>query len=248
RFWPEMQTLGEDFWKHAGQFKQVVPVFTNVVFDTSQGHANAVFPHMFAWLDCILELMRTHPETLFVLRAHPDESRLGKESRESVAAWVSQNAVQTLPNVQFVGAEEYFSSYELIQRSKFVMIYNSTIGLEAAILGSAVLSGGRARFTQLPTVFFPQTVRAFRRQAEQFLTAESLVVPPEHRANARRFLFYQIFRSSLPFGEFLEQDGIWTGYVRLKSFTWQDLLTGHSDTLRIVSSGILQGSPFLLDT
>jgi hypothetical protein len=248
RFWPEMQTLGDEFWKRAGQFKQVVPVFTNVVFDTSQGHANVVFSHMFAWLDCVLELVRAHPETLFVLRAHPDESRAGKESRESVADWVKRNAVQTLPNVQFVGAEEYFSSYELIQRSKFVMIYNSTIGLEASILGAAVLTGGRARFTQLPTVFFPQTERAFRRQAEQFLTAESVMVPPEHRANARRFLFYQIFRSSLPFGDFLEQDGIWPGYVRLKPFEWKDLRPDRSNTFRIVSSGILKNTPFLLDT
>ena len=66
----------------------MVPVFTNVIFDTSQPHSNVVFPHMFAWLDCVLELVRAHPETLFVIRAHPDEIRPGKESRESVAQWV----------------------------------------------------------------------------------------------------------------------------------------------------------------
>jgi hypothetical protein len=36
RFWPEMQPLSEEFWQRARQFKQIVPVFTNVVFDTSQ--------------------------------------------------------------------------------------------------------------------------------------------------------------------------------------------------------------------
>ena len=55
------------------------------------------------------------------------------------------------------------------------MVYNSTIGLEASLIGAPVLCGGRARFTQLPTVFFPQTPEAFRRQAEDFLAAEKVV-------------------------------------------------------------------------
>ena len=246
-FWPDMQTLDEDFWETANQFKQIVPIFTNVVFDTSQGHANTVFPTMFAWLDSILELMRMHPDTYFVIRAHPDENRPGKESRESVEDWVERRGIKELPNVLFVGPNQPFSSYELIQHAKFVLIYNSTIGLEASIMGAAVLSGGRARFTQLPTVFFPQSQAEFIRTARSFLLAEAVPPPEEHRLNARRFLYYQLFRSSLPFGDFLEEDGIWKGYVRLKKWEWQALLPERSATLRVISSGILNGTPFFME-
>jgi hypothetical protein len=127
RFWPEMQQLSPEFLKTLEGFKQVVPVFTNVIFDTSQGHANRVFSDMFAWLDSVLDVIKAHPETFFVIRAHPDETRPGKESLESVAMWVQKNNVTALPNVQFVDSRQFFSSYELIQRSKFVMVYNSTI-------------------------------------------------------------------------------------------------------------------------
>ena len=247
KFWPEMHSLGDGFWQKAAQFQQVVPVFTNVVFDTSQGHANVVFPDMFAWLDCVLEMIRAHPETYFVIRAHPDELRPGKESRESVSAWVKQKSVASLPNVLFVGPEERFSSYELIRRSKFVMVYNSTIGLEASILGLPVLSGGKARFTQIPTVFFPRSQLAFRQQAETFLAAGRLEAPPEHRRNARRFLFYQLFCSSLPFDRFLEEDGVWQGYVRLKPFDWSALLPGQSPAMRAIADGILKSKPFLIN-
>lgn len=248
RFWPEMQSLGPEFWQRADKFKQIVPVFTNVVFDTSQGHANVIFPHMFAWLDCVHDLARSNPDTFFVIRAHPDESRPGKESRETAAQWVERTGIARLPNVLFVGPDEYFSSYELIQRSKFVMIYNSTIGLEASILGTPVLSGGKARFTQIPTVFFPKSMQSFQRQAQAFLEAERVISPPEHRVNARRFLYYQIFCSSLPFNDFIEEDGIWRGYVRFKPFDWQALSPENSQSLRIISSGILKGTPFLLET
>ena len=247
RFWPEMKNLDPEFLETVARFKQVVPVFTNVVFDTSQGHANVVFPQMFAWLDAVLAIIRAHPETYFVIRAHPDETRPGKESRESVLKWVVKNEVHKLPNVLYVDSREYFSSYELIQRSKFVMVYNSTIGLEASLMGVAVLCAGKARFTQIPTVYFPTTPQEFGQRAEEFLSADRVVPPPEHRVNARRFLYYQLFKSSLPMGEFIEEDEIWRGYVRFKKFDLDDLTPARSPAVAAIVEGIQNDGSFLLD-
>jgi hypothetical protein len=148
KFWADMKGLDESFLQKASQFKQIVPVFTNVIFDTSQPHANTVFEDMFDWLDLVLEVIKEHPETLFVIRAHPDETRVRKASRETVAGWVEARKVTDLPNVIFVSPQETLSSYELILKSKFVMVYNSTIGLEASIMGMPVLFAGKARFKQ----------------------------------------------------------------------------------------------------
>ncbi len=245
RFWPEIQPLGETFWQRASTFRQIVPVFTNVVFDTSQGHANTIFPHMFAWLDQVHDLARSHTDTFFVIRAHPDEQRPGKESRESVKEWVTSSGISSLPNVLFVEPQEYFSSYELIQRAKFVMIYNSTIGLEAAILGAAVLSGGKARFTSLPTVYMPDSQEDFCLKAEELLQADKNSPPEEFRLNARKFLYVQLFQTSLPFGEWLEEDGVWPGFVALKPFGWRSLLPENTQTMQIILDGILNDQPFL---
>jgi hypothetical protein len=246
QFWPEMTRLDETLLKRMESFTQVVPIFTNVIFDTSQPHANVIFTDMFSWLDQVLTVIKAHPETLFVIRAHPDESRPGKASQESVAEWVQERGVDSLPNAVFVKPDEYFSSYEMIQRAKFVMIYNSTIGMEAAIMGAPVLCAGKARFTQLETVFFPQTRAEYMAQLEEFLTSEKVSAPEVHRLNARRFLYFQLFRTSLPFDHFLEPDGIWPGFVRLKDFSPQDLLPEHSPTLKAISEGLLQGGNFLL--
>lgn len=247
RFWPEMRSLDADLLQRIADFKQVVPVFTNVIFDTSQVHANVAFEHMFAWLDQVLEIIRAHPETIFIIRAHPDEDRPGKQSRESVAEWAARNQVERLPNVHFVPPKEYFSSYELIQRSKFVMVYNSTIGLEAAIMGAAVLCGGKARYTQLPTVFLPDSPEAHRQAAEEMLAAERITVPPEFQQNARRFLYYQLFRASLPFEHLLTQD-LTPGFVRLRrSVTWQDFTPQRSPSIQALVNGLLHGGDFLLE-
>ncbi len=244
RFWADIKGLDEAFLQKAAQFKQIVPLFTNVIFDTSQPHANTVFEDMFQWLDVALEAIRAHRETLFVIRAHPDELRVRKSSRETVQEWVTRNRVEAEPNVVFVSPTETLSSYELIQKSKFVMIYNSTIGLEASIMGAAVLCAGKARFTQYPTVFFPQSVEAYRSELERFLTAEKIEVPTEFRRNARRFLYYQLFRTSLPFGDFLEPS-VRTTQSRLKTFTLKALL--EAQAVRAILNGILNNGDFLLD-
>ena len=243
KFWADMKGLDESFLQKAAGFKQIVPVFTNVIFDTSQPHANTVFEDMFDWLDLALEVIRQHRDTLFVIRAHPDELRVRKASRETVAAWVEASGADKEPNVIFVGPKETLSSYELISKSKFVMVYNSTIGLEASIMGAPVLCAGKARFTQYPTVFFPQTVEEVRRKMKDFLAADAIDVPLEFKRNARRFLYYQLFRTSLPFGEFLEPS-VRTTQTRLKPFELEEL--ARADAVKVIMEGVLEGGDFML--
>jgi hypothetical protein len=245
KFWPDMKKLDESFLQKAAQFKQIVPIFTNVIFDTSQPHANVVFEDMFAWLDKVLEAIRAHPETLFVIRAHPDETRVRKSSRETVEDWVTRREVRKEANVVFVGPKETLSSYDLIQRSKFVMVYNSTIGMEATLLDVPVLCAGKSRFTQYPTVFFPRTVDGHIAKMEELLNAEKIGVPLEFKRNARRFLYYQVFRSSLPFENFLEPS-VRTTQTKLKSFDLNQLLPENSRAMATIFDGLLNDGDFLM--
>jgi hypothetical protein len=247
RFWQGMRVLDQQFLDKAAGFSQIVPIFTNVIFDTSQPHSNTLFPEMFTWLDRVLEVIQRHPETLFVIRAHPDELRPGsaKQSRETVRDWVKLRQVQAYPNVVFVDAVEYFSSYELIQKSKFVMVYNSSIGLEASILGSPVLAAGRSRYTQYPTVHYPDSAGAYFDLLENLLTEADVTAPEEHRQQARRFLYYQLYKTALPFGEYLSEAHR-PGMVLLKKFDVDKLMPENSIAIQTILNGIQNQTPFIL--
>ena len=134
----------------------------------------------------------------------------------------------------------------MIQRAKFVMVYNSTIGLEASILGAAVLSAGKARYTQYPIVFFPESQVVYRRVLDEFLSAEKIDALPEHRHQARRFMYYQLFRTSLPFDSFLEVTEQ-RGYVRLACFNLRSFSPQNFPAIRAVLDGFLAGGDFLLE-
>jgi hypothetical protein len=243
QFWNEMRDLPEELVQKAARFKQVVAVFSNVIFDTTQIHANVVFTDMFAWLDTLLEVSKAHPETFFVLRAHPDEARPGKSSRESVAMWFEQKAA-TLSNLSFIPPQERISSYELIRLSKFVLTYNSQIGLEAMLMGIPALGAGQAPFVDYKTVFFERNREAYLQRLESFLASARIEIPQEAVKRTRRFMYYRYYRFSLPFGAFIESTAP-IGYVRLKNFSWKAL--DKSPTALALQDGLLHSKRFELD-
>ncbi len=244
RFWPEMEPLPGDLLERMRRHRQTAAVFTNVIFDTSQVHANVVYADMFAWLDDVRQAAAENPDTLFVFRAHPDEDRPGKESRESVTAWVRERKLLELPNTAFYGPADPLSSYELIHRAKLVLVYNSSIGLEASILGAPVLCAGRARYTQLPTAYFPRSVPAYREQLCAFLEAGAIETPPEFARNARRFLDFELYHASLDLSQFLGPYPNHPGMVSLRAFDPRALLS--SPELAQIQSGIRSGAGFAI--
>lgn len=243
QFWPEMGDLPTDLMDKIADFDSLVPVFTNVIFDTSQVHANSIYESMFEWLDDVLEAVDQHPDTLFVIRAHPDEDRPGKRSRESVAEWVADRSATERTNLVFLAPNDYVSSYDLIRRSDFVMVYNSSIGLEASIMGSPVLCAGRARFTQLPTVYYPASRDEYRRLLGRALES-GLETQADHQEHARAFLYHEYFQASLDLSEFMEPYPASPGMVYLTGFDPERL--SESQSLEVISDGILNGKSFLL--
>jgi hypothetical protein len=162
-----------------------------------------------------------------------------------VAEWVAANGADKFPNVVFINSDEYVSSYALVEKAHFVIVYNSSIGLEASIMGKPVLSGGAARYTQYPTVFLPKNAAEFRTTAQTFLDTPRVEQPVEFVREARRVLYFQLFRTSLPFGDYLEPHGR-MGYVRLKGFDAGALRPAHSAAVRAIRDGLMDGKPFLV--
>lgn len=245
KFWPEMYGLGEELLAKTEPFRQIAAVFTNVIFDTSQIHANTVFHNMFDWLRQIVTYTRAHPETLFVVRAHPDELREGKESLETVEQVLEAAGAFELDNLYFIPPKEFVSSYELIKKSKLVLVYNSSIGLEGTLLGRVVLCGGKSRYSDYPTAYFPRTPETYFQLADRFLDESDPVTPEEFIHQARRFTYYQHFLTSLDFSPFLTAHSRFPGYLHFSDFDPLDLHVDRCEELRIIHDGIVEGKPMI---
>jgi hypothetical protein len=243
-FWPKLESTPDWLNAKIGMFKNMVVVFTNVIFDTSQIHANAVFKDMFEWLDGLVEFIREHPDYLFIIRAHPDEDRDGKHSRESVSDWIRRVDLLSQNNVAFIEPSEYVSSYELIERSTLVLVYNSSIGLEASIMGKRVVCAGKARYTQANTVFFPDTIGSYWITLEELIKDRDSKSPADFRSNARKLLHIESFQACLEFTRYLKPDPVLPGMVVFSEFDPAQLKT--DPVLDVIRNGILETRPFIL--
>ena len=239
RFWPEMLSLPPALQARMAGFQHVVTVFSNVVFDTSQIYANTVFDGMFAWLEATLELAAKRPETLFVVRAHPDEFL--KQSLETVASWLQQHPARGLPNVALIPADEYVSSYDLIRASKLVVVYNSTIGLEAMILGKPVVCGGHTRYLDATAAVQPKTPELYAEAIAQCLDAPPATLDDRDRERARRYMHYTYFKACLDLAPWIGTglmvpDGLLTSAAALHREA--------APEMDIIVRGVLDGEPF----
>lgn len=242
RFWPQVERLSDELRGRIAEAERSVVVFTNVIFDTSQVHANVIFDDMFEWLDALEDVILDHPGTLFVLRAHPDEHRPGKRAAESVTQWYRFSRVAAADNVRFFAPEDRVSSYQLIEGVDLVLTYNSSIGLEASIMGAPVLSAGRARFTAAGTVFLPDDREAYLSRLEEMLSAEEVRAPDDHARNGRRFLYRELYHASLDFSDYLEPYPSLPGMVRFTEFDPARLRS--APEFEVTRQGILEGAPF----
>ena len=114
-------------------------------------------------------------------------------------------------------------------------------------MGKPVLCAGKARYTQIPTVYYPRSKKEYFQLLVKFLRADAVDHPPEFQENARRMLFCQLFAVSLPFGDFLSEDGVWKGYIRLRNFMVEQLSPEESPTIHVLLQGILQNKPFIME-
>jgi len=220
-----------------------VSIFTNVVWDTSQAYAHAFFDSMLDWLEWTVRECSNYPDTLFVIRVHPHDARPGLPSREPIAEWLRASGFLSLPNLVVIGPDEEDSSYELISLSKFCVVYNSTLGLEAAMMRKFSLCGAWTRYRGSGGCYDITSKEDYQQKLRELLEIQGpVVVSEEWVANARRYFYFCLFKASLDLSAFLEPS-VYTKLI-LNSFDADALSREHSPEMKLIVDGILEGREF----
>ena len=217
--------------------RPLVAVFTNVSWDTAVIGKDAGAGSMFEWLDDILAAAEGSPFEI-VVRVHPAETRLpALVTREQVAVLL-QGRQQSLPtNVRVVPPEEPLDTYALIDAADAVMVFSSTVGLEAAALGKPVaVAGGthyRGRGFTLDLTNRGEVAGLLRDDA--WMSADQA-----RTARARRYAHAFLCRAMVPFRA-VEDESFGDPVFRYDSVA--ELAAGRDAELDAICAGILTGRP-----
>jgi hypothetical protein len=128
----------------------------SVMFDTAALGRHHLFMDSREWLVETIATVLRATDSPVIVRQHPSERRALERSRFDARAILAE-AFGSSPQVRFVPAEDPSNTYDLLEESRLVLPFVSTIGIEAAALGRPVVVGGAVYYANLGFVWAPST-------------------------------------------------------------------------------------------
>jgi len=216
--------------------QRVLSLFTNVTWDSGTLRRHVSYPSMLAWVESVVRIAGELPDVALIIRVHPADAIWG--SRDDPYEMLSRRLGTIPQNVTFVAATEELNSYTLVDISDAVLVYASTVGLEAACGGRPVVVAGSTHYRGrgfTSDVVGDDELRAAMADPRPAMTDEQVAL-------ARRYTFGFFFRWMVPFRP-MEAGGGAIGSVTTDA---ADLEPGRDPYLDFACDRILDGGPFIL--
>jgi hypothetical protein len=131
-------------------------LFTNLNFDTAVIDKHTIFTSMEDWINEVIEFWEKNVEEVkLVIRIHPAELKLVTATKEFMGDRISDKIKSD--KIILFDSHEKVSSYELISKMEYGLVYSSTIGLEIAYRGLPCVVAGKPYYRKKGFVIAPDS-------------------------------------------------------------------------------------------
>jgi hypothetical protein len=242
-YWQRMEgdraALAERLGLRAGQ--RVAAAFSNIVWDTAVFERDKGFEGMFDWVASTIRQFSWLPDWRLVVRTHPAETKLiMQETRDRVIDRIAREFPQLASNVTIIAPDDPLNSYVLTDIADVVLVYTSSIGLEAACGGRPVVVAGDVHYARRGFTHDVDTRSDYMPTIERAILRKEL--PTEQVELAHRYahmLFFE-FMKDFPFVATAKRAD---RGLRLNDL--RELSPGANRHLDEMCAGILEGAPFV---
>lgn len=236
----------QNFWNELALPKGTQPftLFTNVEWDSAVVARHTGFAGQIDWILATIEQFSRRPQDVLVVRVHPGEIRINKmESRDRITERVKEAFPQLPANVRVIGPEQKLNSYDLVAQSRAILVYTSTIGLEAACMGKPVIVAGKVHYASKGFTCDPCTPEDYRAALESLPIVDGYDSTWREKAVRYGHLFF--IQMMLPHDNLFRSDHLFcvTG-VTFRSLG--DLAPGANKQIDTLCDIILKGRPPLV--
>lgn len=115
------------------------------------------------------------------LRIHPNLRGLQNAQMNYI-----NDIISKIPSVEIINAEDKIDTYTLIKESDIIIVFGSTVGIEAAFLTKKVILLGRAAYEELNCVFIPKN----HDEVIKAITDDNFEFPKNIKAEAIKFGYW----------------------------------------------------------
>lgn len=172
-------------------------LFTNLLWDSAMLNCDIAFESQRRWILETVAFYRDHPDRWLLLRIHPaEEIPAHLRSTDRVEDMLREAFPELPPNITVIPPRSNISSYPLTRLSDLTLVYSSTAGLEAAIMGKPVVVAARAHYRGQGFTHDVRNPKEYRVLLER---PRPPAPPPAVVERARKYAYFFFFGFHVPF-------------------------------------------------
>jgi hypothetical protein len=172
--------------------RQVVALYTNVVWDASIHFENDMFNGMLEWLKETL-LLLSKSDCWVIVRIHPAERRGHLTSEQDVLGEIKNQFSQIPDNFIIIDSSSSASSYEIARMSSFAITYASKMAIELSARAIPVVVAGQGWTRNKGFTTDPESVSDYMSLIKRWVLNGPDVMSREQIDNAKKFAYHVFF-------------------------------------------------------
>jgi hypothetical protein len=177
----------------------LVTVFTNLLWDASLEPEGAIYSDVYNWLGETVASFSSIEDVYLVIKTHPAEDKFG--TNESVYEWVTEE-LDLPPSIDILPPSTEVNTYSLLAQSDATIVYNSTVGLEAACMRVPVLVAGDTHYDEHGFTVNVDTKKEYKRKIQSI---DTVCCDDNMKRRAIRYANLLFVKKHIPF-EFCQRE------------------------------------------
>ncbi|MBI5787947.1 MAG: hypothetical protein HZA78_03720 [Candidatus Schekmanbacteria bacterium] len=224
--------------------KKTAVLFTNVLWDTAIYKKDLHFKDMREWVCKTIDYFVKNPQFQLIIRIHPAEIKVkSSETREKVGDILKQKYPRLPKNICIIYPDQDINSYLLLEAGNLVLVYTTTLGLEAATRGIPVIVSANTHYRGKGFTFDISSNEEYYPMLSNLLQREGKI-SDEWVNLARKYLYFFFYRYSIIYDAVDEPYLGLTGQFKIKNI--HDLAPGRDKNFDLICDGIISGKEFFL--
>ncbi|MFN8275119.1 MAG: hypothetical protein U0X58_09605 [Flavobacteriaceae bacterium] len=162
--------------------KKIITIFNSSLdeYEGLSGFGPKFYPNDNDGILQLCESLKAFPNIKVYMRVHPNLKGIDNTQNRFINEKLKHS------NIEIIAPEDVVDSYELVQKSDIIIVFTSTVGIEAAFAGKKVVLLGRAAYESLDCAVIPQS----HDELMTILTDENYVFPSINPENPLKFGYW----------------------------------------------------------
>jgi hypothetical protein len=226
-YWPEVEEDKNNIIQtlHLSPDRKLYSAFPNITWDSAVINREIYFNNLWGWISTTISHIEQRPDIQLVVRVHPAEVRLRQKSSERVSDLIREHFPHLKENIKVVDADSPISTYSLVELSDKILVYTTTVGLEAAMMGKEVIASASTHYRGKGFTTDCATKEEYLKCLDEDHPIDRDAVMEE----AWRYAYTLFFDTHIPFRSLSEED---QGYYHYNIKSLDNLLKGDFPEVR----------------